>query len=77
MSTKGVLHSVLVGTTLTREKTTSGLGVGTPVERLRGLQRMSCFTGTAWSPIRTSTRSSNRARTVSSRVQICGERFSF
>lgn len=48
MPTKRVLRSVLIGTTLAREKTSAGLGVGTEVERLRGLPRMSCFTGTAW-----------------------------
>jgi hypothetical protein len=48
LNTKGVLHSVLIGTSLAREKTKAGIGVGTQVERLRDLPRMTCFTGTAW-----------------------------
>jgi len=48
VNTNGVLHSVLIGTSLAREKTKEGIGVGTPVKRLRGFPRMTCFTGTAW-----------------------------
>jgi hypothetical protein len=48
VNTKGVLHSVLIGTTLAREKTKTGIGVGTQIEDLRGLPRMTCFSGTAW-----------------------------
>ena len=46
VNTNGVLHSVLIGTSLAREKTKEGIGVGTPVKRLRGFPRMTCFTGT-------------------------------
>jgi opacity protein-like surface antigen len=42
VNTKGVLHAALVGTVLRGEKTASGVGVGTSVDKLRGEYKVAC-----------------------------------
>ena len=48
VNTKGVLHAALIGTDLRRERTRSGIGVGSPVARVTAIPRVRCFLGTAW-----------------------------
>jgi hypothetical protein len=48
VNTKGVLHAVLVGTDAVAQRTTSGIGVGTHIARVRAQPRARCYVGTEW-----------------------------
>jgi hypothetical protein len=48
INTKSVLHAALIGTDLVKEKTKSGVGVGTRIAHVRALPGVRCYLGTTW-----------------------------